>query len=129
MAGPEEVSCASVRAAPGYARSAPLAELAGSARATPGSSARLASSRHTGRTSLLHHSRSVDEDRNVAVTGVVAAVLGDLGAGGVDDADLDDPEHVGVARVGDRHAEEVGGRLAGEDLRQTRVGHRHGRIL
>ena len=34
---------------------------------------------------VLHRSRRVDEDRNATVGGVVAAVLGDLAAGGVDD--------------------------------------------
>src|SRR5207244_5691682 len=50
----------------------------------------------------------VDDDRDVTVAGVVAAVLGDLGAAGVHDPDLYASEHVGVARIRDRHPEETG---------------------
>jgi hypothetical protein len=48
-------------------------------------------------------------------------VLGDLRAGRVDGADLRDPEHVRVVRVGVRYAEEVCGLVAGEDLPQAGV--------
>jgi hypothetical protein len=59
----------------------------------------------------------VYEDRDAAVGGVVATVFGDLAAAGVDDADLDTAEDVWVARVRVRDSEEVGGLLAGIDLR------------
>src|SRR6516225_8273548 len=49
--------------------------------------------------------RRIDDERNVAVARVGAAVLGDLRATRVDGADLRDPEHVGVVRVGVRDAE------------------------
>ena len=51
--------------------------------------------------------RGVDDDRHVPVGWVIAAVLGDLGAAGVDDTDLDPAEHVRVSRIGLRHTEEV----------------------
>ena len=51
--------------------------------------------------------RRVDDDRNILVSGVVAAVLGDLGATRVDDANPNATEHVRVAWLPGRHAEEV----------------------
>ena len=49
---------------------------------------------------MVDGSGRVGEDRHIPVPLVVAAVLGDLAAAGVDDADLDAAEHVWVARVG-----------------------------
>ena len=63
----------------------------------------------------------VHEDRHVAVVRVVAAVLGNLAAAGVDDADLDAAEHVWVARIGVRDADEIGGLVTSIDLRQAGV--------
>lgn len=77
----------------------------------------------------FHISWCVDEDRNIAVSGVVTTMLCDLAAAGVDYADLYPPEHVWVARVGNWHAEEVGCRFACIDFRETRVWHGHGRTV
>src|SRR5579862_8570521 len=50
-------------------------------------------------------------------------LLSDLAAAGVHDADLDAPEHIGVAPVRVGHAKEFRGLAAGVDLRETRVRH------
>lgn len=73
----------------------------------------------------VHHARGVDEHRHVAVARGVTAVLGDLGAAGVDDADLYATEPVPVARIGVGDPEERRGLVTGEDLRQTRVRNLH----
>src|SRR5262249_9125458 len=70
---------------------------------------------------VVDGSGCVDEDRHVAVAWIVAAVLGDLRAAGVDDTDLNAAEHVGVARIRVGNAEEVRGLLPGVDLGQTGV--------
>lgn len=61
----------------------------------------------------------IDDQRNVAVARVVATVFGDLRAGRVNGADLRDPGNVWVMRVGERHAEEARGLVAGEDFPQA----------
>ena len=47
----------------------------------------------------LYGAGGVDDERHITVGRVVPAMLGDLGAPGVDDADLNAAEHVGVAGI------------------------------
>ncbi len=65
--------------------------------------------------------RRIDDERNVPIARVVAAVFGDLRAGRIYRADLRDPEHVWVVRIGVRDTEELRRLMAGEDLPQAGV--------